>query len=259
MSLLEVRGMTKRFGGLVAVDNVHLDLDRGHVTALIGPNGAGKTTLFNCLTGLLAPDEGTLHLDGEDLSQQSPHRRAAAGLGRTFQRLEVFQNMTVFGNLQVAAEASTPGRIWRGLVSFRHHPEQGIVSLVESTLERVGLQDLRDERAGDLSTGRLRSVELGRALCTRPKALLLDEPASGLDSTETEDLERLLLGLADEGLAVLLVEHDVDMVLEICERIYCLDHGRLIANGTPDEIRADSAVRNAYLGDDEEHADAAAT
>lgn len=233
MSVLEVRGVMVRFGGVMALSGVDLDVPAGQVTGLIGPNGAGKTTLFNVVNGMLEPSSGTVHLSGVDATSFAPHRRAKLGLARTFQRLELFGSMSVRDNVRVAAE----------LAGRRH-----VSRSVESILSKVGLLDVADQTAGELPTGLARLVEIARALATQPTVLLLDEPASGLGDQETDHLSSLLRRLAEENLAVLLVEHDVSLVMHVCDTIYVLDLGRIIAHGTPPEIQKNALVLSAYLG-----------
>ncbi len=230
---LEIDDVTVHFGGHRVLDRVGLDAHRGRITALIGPNGAGKTTLFNVITGVQRPGSGTVRLDGNDLAGRAPHRRARAGLGRTFQRLELFGTLTVRENLRVAA-AAVPRR-------RRDH-------VVDRTVDRLGLGAVAGARCDTLPTGTGRLVELGRALVGSPTVLLLDEPASGQDDAETARFSRLLVDLATDGMTVVLVEHDMDLVMRISDRVHVLDFGRLIASGTPDEVRLDPAVQAAYLG-----------
>ena len=238
MSLLDVDKISMRFGGHIALDAVSLHADPGLVTALIGPNGAGKTTLFNVICGLLAPSSGDVYLDDKSLTKLKPYNRARLGLARTFQRLELWSLLTVRENVQVAAELRA---------SFG---TDGVDprSDIEAIVERVGLADMIDHRVDELPTGQARLVEIARALATKPRLLLLDEPASGLDDQESEGLGHLLRDLAADGLAVLIVEHDVQLVMDVSNHIFVLDFGRIIANGDPAAIRTDPAVLAAYLG-----------
>ena len=238
LSLLEVRGVEVRFGGLMALRGVDLSAEAAAVTGLIGPNGAGKTTLFNVICGLLEPHAGTVVLDGTDLSGRAAYRRARLGVARTFQRLEVFGSLTVRNNVLVAAE------VHRSWSRQRYDASQ----VTEAILDRVGIAHIADEQVDSLPTGLARLVELGRALATRPKVLLLDEPSSGLDEDESADFGRLLRSLASDGLGVLLVEHDIELVMSVCETIHVLDFGAMLAVGSPDDIQADEKVRAAYLG-----------
>jgi branched-chain amino acid transport system ATP-binding protein len=242
--LLCAEDVTVRFGGLVALDHVDLSVAAGSIAGLIGPNGAGKTTLFNVLNGLQRPASGRVWLDGKDVTSWPPHRRARAGLARTFQRLELFIGLTVRDNLLGAWEASFPGGV------LGRSAEQGR-EIVQEVLELLGLTELAGRRAGELSTGLGRLVELGRALCSRPRVLLLDEPSSGLDASETARFKEVLLETVQAGagdLAVLLVEHDMRLVMDICEQITVLDFGRCIACGRAEEVCEDPAVKAAYLG-----------
>ena len=243
---LAADNITVRFGGLVAVDDVSITADRGEVVGVIGPNGAGKTTLFGAIAGTVAPASGRVHLEGTDVTRWPSHRRARAGLGRTFQRLEVFGSMTVAENLAYATEAAALGASpWRLLSRSAHRrPEQ-----VDATIELLGLGDVAGVLAGTLPTGRARVVELGRALCAQPEVVLLDEPSSGLDATETAELaESIVAAVAERGLGVVLIEHDMTMVLGICERLYVFDFGRLIGSGPTAEVAVLDRVRDAYLG-----------
>jgi branched-chain amino acid transport system ATP-binding protein len=238
VALLDVQSVSVRFGGNVAVQDVDLSATAGRITGLIGPNGAGKTTLFNVITGLQNPTRGRVLIDGEDITGLPPFKRARKGLARTFQRLELFGALTVRENIQVAAS------IRKRWGNSDEHPSETAARL----LSRVGLEAMADVRASDLPTGQARLVELGRALATEPRILLLDEPASGQDESETEHFADLLRELAGGGIGILLVEHDMQLVMNVCEYIHVLDFGRLMAAGTPTEIRNDPAVLAAYLG-----------
>jgi branched-chain amino acid transport system ATP-binding protein len=230
------------------VNNAGLVAEPGRVTSLIGPNGAGKTTLFHAISGILEPDAGEVLLDGRSVRGMSPDRRARAGIARTFQILELFTGLSVAENLQVAVEGRESSRIWRDVFSLRHPDSPDVLRRVDEALDLVGIADIADRPAGSLPTGLSRLVELGRALCTQPKVLLLDEPASGLSGPETERLHSVLTSLADLGLTILLVEHDIELVMALSKQIYVLDFGVMIASGTPAEIRANQDVRAAYLG-----------
>jgi branched-chain amino acid transport system ATP-binding protein len=238
MALLEINDVTVRFGGLLAVDGATISVEAARVTALIGPNGAGKTTLFNVITGLQPPAMGRVVLDDRDITRKRPHQRARLGIGRTFQRLEAFGSLTARENVMVALEMR---QRW---ASAKYDP----VAVADELLERVGISQYADASVDMLPTGTARLVELARALATDPKVLLLDEPSSGLDESETDTLGALLLDLASDGLAILLVEHDMPFVMHTCAHIDVLDFGRIIARGTPTEIQADPAVQQAYLG-----------
>jgi branched-chain amino acid transport system ATP-binding protein len=243
---LVARGITVRFGGLLAVADVSVEADRGEIVGIIGPNGAGKTTLFGAISGTVRTDGGRVELGGQDVTGWPSHRRARAGLGRTFQRLEVFGSMTVRENLAYATEARALGARPVRLLArnrFRRLDE------VDDALDQLGLRAVADERAADLPPGTARLLELGRALCAEPDLLLLDEPSSGLDVAETATLAgHIVDAVRRRGLGVVLIEHDMTMVLTICERLYVLDFGQCIAQGPTAEVAALSVVREAYLG-----------
>jgi branched-chain amino acid transport system ATP-binding protein len=248
---LQAERVSVRFGGVLAVDRVSLSVEPAAITGLIGPNGAGKTTIFNVFGGLQQPTEGTVRLDGRDITKMKAHARARSGMARTFQRLEIFGSLSVRDNIQVAAE------IRKSWSRDRSRP----AAVADELIERIGLAEVADARVDAVPTGTARLVELARALATRPSLLLLDEPGSGLDQQETAVLGDVLLGLASDGItgpggrsggiAVLLVEHDVELVMRVCDRVNVLDFGRLIAEGTPAEVQGDPAVQAAYLGAEE--------
>ena len=231
-----------KFGGAAALTAVSISAEAGVITGLIGPNGAGKTTMFNCITGLLEPTSGEVMLDGTDITKLPPFRRARLGVARTFQRLELFTSLSVRDNIRVAGEIRS--RWSKGKGKGDTHAE------AEHIIELMGLSGLADRDVAEIPTGMARRVEMGRALMTRPRILLLDEPASGQDEQETEEFGELLLHVRDEGTAILLVEHDVSLVMKVCSFIQVLDFGRLIASGTPAEIQTNRAVLEAYLGED---------
>jgi len=239
MSLLELSGVSVRFGGRNALDDVHLNVAPGQVTGLIGPNGAGKTTLFNCVTGIQPLGGGRITFDGADVTGFAPGRRARLGMARTFQRLELFLSLSVRDNIRVA------GDIVRASTRTRYD----VRAETDRILERTGLADIADREVAAIPTGRARVVEVARALMTRPRLLLLDEPASGQTEQETARFADLLRDLAAaDGVAVCLVEHDLPLVMGLCSTVYVLDHGCLIAGGTPDEVRRSPAVVEAYIG-----------
>ncbi len=251
-SLLVAEHVSVRFGGNRALVDASIDARAGEVTGLIGPNGAGKTTLFNVITGILAPSGGRILFDGHDVSRLDTHKRARLGIARTFQRLELFTDLSIRDNLRVAGEIrNTWGGFTGGIGRTRgiRTSRLNVALEAERVLDLIGLTRLADADVSTIPTGTARVVELGRALMIQPRLLLLDEPASGQSDDETKTFEQLLLRLAHEdGLAVLLVEHDMGLVMDVCDRVHVLDFGAVIAAGTPDEVRDDTRVREAYLG-----------
>ncbi|MDQ1515874.1 MAG: branched-chain amino acid transport system ATP-binding protein [Actinomycetota bacterium] len=252
MDGLVAAGIVVRFGGLIALDGVRVEAAPGHITGLIGPNGAGKTTMFNVICGFQAADEGTVELNGVDVTKESPARRARMGLGRTFQRMELFRSLTVRENVALAAESTHVGDdplTQLGIAKGGRHVKAQVNEITADLLDAAGLHPVADKLAGEVSTGQGRLVELARALARRPRILLLDEPSSGLDVKESEAFGELLVQLVNErGLGILMIEHDMSLVLKICDPIHVLDFGKPLMVGSPAEVRASDVVRDAYLG-----------
>lgn len=239
--VIEMVGVTKRFGGVVAVDGFDLRVHVGEIVAVIGPNGAGKTTLLNCLTGEVPVDAGDVFIDGRPAMRLGPHRRARLGVARTFQQSRLFGSMTALENLTVAAEC----RVRRGPPIERDRP----ILEAWAALEFLGLLDDAGTNASAVPLGTRRRVEIGRALCLRPRVLVLDEPAAGLSGTETTELAALLERIRDTlGVAIVVVEHDLDLVLGVSDHVYVMNFGKLLSEGTPTEIKDDPAVVTAYFG-----------
>ena len=239
MALLEVRDVTVTFGGITAVSGASLQVEPGQVQGLIGPNGAGKTTTFNVISGLQPPTDGRVLIDGDDVTSRPPHERARRGMARTFQRLEVFGSLTVRENVLAAAEFRA---------SWDREATDDPRRTADELLRRVGIAEFAPVPADAVPTGIARLTEMARALAIRPRLLLLDEPSSGLNEEESEELGDVLLSLATEGMGVLMVEHDVDLVMRVCSWIDVLDFGRIIASAEPAVIREDPRVQAAYLG-----------
>jgi branched-chain amino acid transport system ATP-binding protein len=254
--IVEARDVTVRFGGLVALDHVSLSVAPARIVGLIGPNGAGKSTYFGVLSGLIRPREGTVRIDGVDVTKASPQARARRGLARTFQRLELFNELTVREHLVVAYRAQHRPTVFdlaralpRDLLGFGNRPTPGETETVDRILELLGLTAVASVSAGAIGLGTGRLVEVARALAAQPRVLLLDEPSSGLDARETDELAVVLARLRDdEGISLVLVEHNVGMVLGLADDVTVLDFGKEIARGPADAIRSDAAVQAAYLG-----------
>lgn len=247
--ILVASGIRRAFGGIVAVDVDHLEVQRGSITALIGPNGAGKTTLFNLLTGFDSPDTGTWSFDGRSMEKVQPHRMASLGMVRTFQLTKSLTKLSVIENMRLGAMHQIGEKWWNGLLPYRWKAqEQEITERAEELLNRFKLDHMRDEFAGSLSGGQRKLLEMARALMTNPKLVMLDEPMAGVNPALKQSLNEHIRGLRDEGMTVLFVEHDMDMVHDISDWVVVMAEGRIIAEGTPDDISRNPAVIDAYLG-----------
>lgn len=260
MTILSVSKLTKSFGGLTAVSNVTMELERGELVGLIGPNGAGKTTLFNLLTGVYVPSSGTISLLGEDretrLQGSKPYTICKAGLARTFQNIRLFKELTVLDNVRIAMHQNVKYGLISSLFHLpSYHREED--RLLHDSLELLKIMKLdskKDEYAKNLPYGEQRHLEIARALATKPVLLLLDEPAAGMNPAETSQLTELIGWIRTKfNLTILLIEHDMSLVMKICERIYVLDYGIIIASGTPSEIKTNKRVIEAYLGEEVGH------
>ena len=261
MPILSINKLTKTFGGLTAVSDVDIELNAGELVGLIGPNGAGKTTVFNLLTGMYVPTSGTIELtkDGvtKKLNKMKPYKISKVGLGRTFQNIRLFKNMTVLDNVRIAMHQNVK---YGMLAAFLHLPsyqkeEAQIVQESIALMDIFNLSDKKDEMACNLPYGQQRRLEIVRALATKPCLLLLDEPAAGMNPAETTLLTDTIAQIREQfGLTILLIEHDMSLVMRICERIYVMDYGKVIAQGTPEEIKSNKRVIEAYLGEDVDNA-----
>jgi branched-chain amino acid transport system ATP-binding protein len=250
MTLLSLNGITQRFGGLLAVDGVDLAVPNGGVTAVIGPNGAGKTTLFNIISGFQTPKAGRIVFDGSDITGHPPEVIAAAGVVRTFQLVQLFQNLSVLENVKVGSHLHTTGGLWSALLRLprTRAAERAIEARARELLAFVGLDAVADEEANALAYGQQRLLEIARSLAAGPRLLLLDEPAAGLSVEETRRLAAAIRTIAERGTTVLLIEHDMKLVMNTADTVAVLDFGRKIAEGPPEAVREDAAVIAAYLG-----------
>lgn len=251
MAILEVKNLSKHFGGLTAVGDVSMELYEGELVGLIGPNGAGKTTLFNLLTGVYVPSEGTITLDGTLLNKKTPYQIASLGLSRTFQNIRLFKDMTVLDNVLIGIANQEKPHLLSSLLRLPYY-YRSEAELKEKALQLLAIFDLDGEAntlARNLPYGQQRRLEIVRALATKPKILFLDEPAAGMNPQETAELTSLIRHIKDDfGITIILIEHDMSLVMEVTERIYVLEYGRLIAHGKPDDIKKNKRVIEAYLG-----------
>ncbi len=256
MAILEIQNLSMIFGGLTALDNVSLNLEKGSITAVIGPNGAGKTTLFNCITGLYKPTSGSITFKGQRIDGMKPYKIAALGLGRTFQNIELFSKMTTMDNLLLGRHLHMKTGIWSGGTFFRRSSRAAAEEIahrqkVEEIIDFLDLQHARDRFVGGLPYGTQKVVELGRALATEPEVLLLDEPVAGMNMEEKQDLMIWLGDIKEElGITLLVIEHDMRLVMEISDEVMVLNYGEPIAQGKPEDVQNHPEVLKAYLGED---------
>ncbi len=249
--MLEVRKLTQRFGGITALEDVSFTARKGLITGVIGPNGAGKTTLFNVITGIYSQTSGSVHLDNADISRIPAEMLAARGLVRTFQNIELFGNMTVLENVMLGLHSRSSSGILSCMLKMPWHvkEEKYIRQQASEWLDFSGITDLSAQKAANLPFGKGRLLEIARAMAVHPSILLMDEPAAGLNNSETHELAVLIRKIRDKGVTVVMVEHDMELVMDICDRILVLNLGRMLAEGTPREIQENPAVVAAYLGE----------
>ena len=251
--MLKTEGVTIRFGGLVAVNQVSIHVRKNQITGLIGPNGAGKTTLFNCVSGVYKPTEGHVIFNGERIDGLMPHKINEKGMARTYQVINLFNKMSVVENIMVGMHSRLKTNFWGDLFHTRseQQEEKFVREEAEKWMEFVGLQDQANDPAGSLSYGKQRLLEIVRGLASNPQLILLDEPAAGMNTKEKEEFDQLLQRILGLGVTILMIEHDMKLVMGVCDYIYCLDHGSLLCEGLPDYVQNHPDVITAYLGGDE--------